>query len=142
MGELGHWSRRACGNDAAHKLPSSRTNRTGVEWREYGYFNPATIGLDFEKMIADIQAAPEGSVIVLHGEGLGWLGGIDCRRRVLALVGVRWVGAGLGSARQADSPPTDPTRRLRAQPDRHRPHQGAVGSNRRRDRGEEPLCLL
>ncbi|GAQ79617.1 chloroplastic aspartate aminotransferase [Klebsormidium nitens] len=39
----------------------------GVEWKEYRYFNPATIGLDFEGMMADIEAAPNGSVIVLHG---------------------------------------------------------------------------
>eukprot|EP00271_Cylindrocystis_brebissonii_P009765 TRINITY_DN24_c0_g1_i1.p1 TRINITY_DN24_c0_g1~~TRINITY_DN24_c0_g1_i1.p1 ORF type:complete len:521 (-),score=112.77 TRINITY_DN24_c0_g1_i1:503-1945(-) len=39
----------------------------GVPWGEYKYFNPATVGLDFEGMIADIKAAPDGSVIVLHG---------------------------------------------------------------------------
>lgn len=39
----------------------------GVPWGEYRYFNPETVGLDFEGMIQDIEAAPEGSVIVLHG---------------------------------------------------------------------------
>lgn len=39
----------------------------GVEWKEYRYFDPETVGLDFEGMLADIKAAPEGSVIVLHG---------------------------------------------------------------------------
>ena len=39
----------------------------GVEWEYYTYFDPETIGLDFEGMIRDIKAAPEGSVIVLHG---------------------------------------------------------------------------
>eukprot|EP01023_Acetabularia_acetabulum_P021816 TRINITY_DN2155_c0_g1_i1.p1 TRINITY_DN2155_c0_g1~~TRINITY_DN2155_c0_g1_i1.p1 ORF type:complete len:483 (-),score=117.69 TRINITY_DN2155_c0_g1_i1:1059-2375(-) len=38
----------------------------GVEWEYYRYFDPETVGLDFEGMVADIKAAPEGSVIVLH----------------------------------------------------------------------------
>lgn len=40
---------------------------SGVEWKEYKYYDAATIGLDLEGMIADINAAPEGSVFVLHG---------------------------------------------------------------------------
>jgi len=39
----------------------------GVEWKMYRYFDPDTIGLDFEGMKEDIKAAPDGSVIVLHG---------------------------------------------------------------------------
>ena len=39
----------------------------GVEWKYYRYFDPATVGLDFEGMKEDIKAAPKGSVIVLHG---------------------------------------------------------------------------
>ena len=31
------------------------------------YFDPETVGLDFEGMAEDLQAAPEGSIIVLHG---------------------------------------------------------------------------
>lgn len=31
------------------------------------YFDAETIGLDFAGMIADLEAAPEGSVILLHG---------------------------------------------------------------------------
>jgi aspartate aminotransferase len=27
----------------------------GVEWKEYRYFNPETVGLDFEGMMADIE---------------------------------------------------------------------------------------
>jgi len=58
-----------------------------VEWKTYRYFDPKTVGLDFEGarrqrrqrgvlaprsrphpgLLADIKAAPEGSVIVLHG---------------------------------------------------------------------------
>lgn len=39
----------------------------GLEWEYYRYFDPETIGLDFAGMKEDIAAAPEGSVIVLHG---------------------------------------------------------------------------
>ncbi|EIE18335.1 aspartate aminotransferase [Coccomyxa subellipsoidea C-169] len=39
----------------------------GVEWKWYRYFDPKTVGLDFEGLMEDIRAAPEGSVIVLHG---------------------------------------------------------------------------
>ena len=35
--------------------------------REYRYFDPATNGLDINGMLADLEAAPEGSIIVLHG---------------------------------------------------------------------------
>lgn len=38
-----------------------------MEWQEYTYFNPKTVDLDFEAMVADIRAAPDGSVILLHG---------------------------------------------------------------------------
>jgi len=39
----------------------------GVEWKYYRYFDPETVGLDFEGMKEDIKAAPKGSIIVLHG---------------------------------------------------------------------------
>ena len=39
----------------------------GAEWKEYRYYDKATIGLDLEGMIADLNAAPAGSVICLHG---------------------------------------------------------------------------
>ena len=32
------------------------------------YFDPETVGLDFEGMIQDIEAAPNGSIILLHGQ--------------------------------------------------------------------------
>lgn len=40
----------------------------GVEWKWYRYFDPKTVGLDFEGLMEDIRAAPEGSIIVLHGK--------------------------------------------------------------------------
>nr|KJB55010.1 hypothetical protein B456_009G060500 [Gossypium raimondii] len=42
-------------------------NDAKVPWSEYRYYDPKTVGLDFEGMIADIKAAPEGSFILLHG---------------------------------------------------------------------------
>jgi aspartate aminotransferase len=42
-------------------------NDAGVPWSEYRYFDPKTVGLDFEGMIADIKDAPNGSIILLHG---------------------------------------------------------------------------
>ncbi|KAL6911639.1 hypothetical protein ACP4OV_000444 [Aristida adscensionis] len=42
-------------------------NDARVPWSEYRYYNPKTVGLDFEGMIADIEAAPEGSFVLLHG---------------------------------------------------------------------------
>jgi len=39
----------------------------GVPWDTYRYFKPETVGLDFEGMIEDIEKAPAGSVILLHG---------------------------------------------------------------------------
>ncbi|KAH9330590.1 hypothetical protein KI387_002698, partial [Taxus chinensis] len=40
---------------------------SGVPWSEYRYYDPKTGGLDFEGMLADIKAAPNGSFILLHG---------------------------------------------------------------------------
>lgn len=41
-----------------------------MEWKWYRYFEPKTVGLDFEGMMEDIKSAPEGSVIILHGAQL------------------------------------------------------------------------
>jgi aspartate aminotransferase len=40
---------------------------SGVEWKEYKYYDPVSIGLDLEGMIESINAAPKGSVFILHG---------------------------------------------------------------------------
>lgn len=39
-------------------------------WFACRYFDPETVGLDFEGMASDLEAAPEGSIIVLHGQSL------------------------------------------------------------------------
>eukprot|EP01113_Clastostelium_recurvatum_P006494 TRINITY_DN1292_c0_g1_i1.p1 TRINITY_DN1292_c0_g1~~TRINITY_DN1292_c0_g1_i1.p1 ORF type:complete len:441 (+),score=116.37 TRINITY_DN1292_c0_g1_i1:26-1348(+) len=38
----------------------------GLEVREYRYFDKNTLGLDFDGLIGDMDAAPRGSVFVLH----------------------------------------------------------------------------
>lgn len=42
-------------------------NDARVPWSEYRYYDPKTVGLDFDGMILDIKAAPEGSFVLLHG---------------------------------------------------------------------------
>ena len=37
-----------------------------LDVKKYKYYNEKTIGLDFEGMIADMKAAPEGSIMLLH----------------------------------------------------------------------------
>ncbi|KAG6409521.1 hypothetical protein SASPL_127561 [Salvia splendens] len=42
-------------------------NDAGVPWSEYRYYDPKTVGLDFDGMISDIKAAPAGSFVLVHG---------------------------------------------------------------------------
>jgi len=39
---------------------------SGVQIKNYRYYNPKNFGLDLEGLLADLKAAPEGSVILLH----------------------------------------------------------------------------
>jgi len=39
---------------------------SGLKVEKYRYYNPETIGLDFEGMIADIKAMPKNSIVFLH----------------------------------------------------------------------------
>jgi len=39
---------------------------SGLDVQKYRYYNKDTIGLDFEGMVADLKAAPEGSMVLLH----------------------------------------------------------------------------
>lgn len=39
---------------------------SGLEVKQYKYYNKDTIGLDFEGMIADLKAAPNKSIVLLH----------------------------------------------------------------------------
>lgn len=44
-----------------------------MPWKEYRYFDPETVGLDFAGLMEDLRAAPDGSIILLHGA----CGGLD-----------------------------------------------------------------
>jgi aspartate aminotransferase len=39
---------------------------SGLELHKYRYYNKDTIGLDFDGMVGDLRAAPEGSIVLLH----------------------------------------------------------------------------
>ncbi|KAK5712269.1 aspartate transaminase aat1 [Elasticomyces elasticus] len=39
---------------------------SGLEVKQYRYYDKSTIGLDFDGMVADIKAMPKGSIILLH----------------------------------------------------------------------------
>ena len=39
---------------------------SGLEVAKYRYYNKDTIGLDFDGMVEDLKAAPEGSIVLLH----------------------------------------------------------------------------
>ncbi|OCT48223.1 Aspartate aminotransferase, mitochondrial [Cladophialophora carrionii] len=39
---------------------------SGLEVKQYKYYNKDTIGLDFDGMIADLKSFPDGSVVLLH----------------------------------------------------------------------------
>ncbi len=65
------------------------------------YFDPETVGLDFEGMCSDLESAPEGSIIVLHGKLTQYTQTACCRvdqkhNRFLALItdrsGLRFPG--------------------------------------------------
>ncbi|RSH78378.1 aspartate transaminase aat1 [Apiotrichum porosum] len=40
--------------------------RAGLQSEKYSYFDPATVGLNFEAMKKDIENMPEGSIVLLH----------------------------------------------------------------------------
>ncbi len=39
----------------------------GLEFRSYRYYDPATHGVDFDGMVADLRAARPGEIVLLHG---------------------------------------------------------------------------
>ena len=48
---------------ANHKAVFSHA---GLEVEQYSYYDPKTIGLDFEGMTRDIKAAPKGNIFLFH----------------------------------------------------------------------------
>ena len=51
-----------CGRKSSYRL-----HNVSIQVEKYRYFDPETVGLDFEGMLEDIRNAPEGSIILLHG---------------------------------------------------------------------------
>ena len=43
-------------------------SNAGVKWEFYRYFDPETVGLDFDGLMEDIRNAPNESIILLHGK--------------------------------------------------------------------------
>ncbi|KAL8380815.1 hypothetical protein RB595_005214 [Gaeumannomyces hyphopodioides] len=41
-------------------------NHSGLKVEKYRYYNKDTIGLDFEGLVADVKAAPKGSIFLFH----------------------------------------------------------------------------
>mmetsp|Transcript_102476 Transcript_102476/g.293380 ORF Transcript_102476/g.293380 Transcript_102476/m.293380 type:complete len:349 (-) Transcript_102476:206-1252(-) len=46
--------------------PDKIMEKAGLDVKRYRYFEPTTKGLDYDGMIEDLKAAPEGSIILLH----------------------------------------------------------------------------
>lgn len=61
---------------------------SGLQWKYYRYFDPESIGLDFQGMKEDINKAPDGSIIVLHGVHLS----LPSRRGKAAYHSCLWIG--------------------------------------------------
>ncbi len=40
---------------------------TGLQLSEYRYYDPATHGVDFDGMVADLERAKQGDIVLLHG---------------------------------------------------------------------------
>lgn len=39
---------------------------SGLDWKEYTYYNPSNFGLNFQAMLTDLNAAPDHSIVLLH----------------------------------------------------------------------------
>ena len=39
---------------------------SGLDWKEYTYYNPNNFGLNFQAMLTDLNAAPDHSIVLLH----------------------------------------------------------------------------
>jgi len=84
-------------------------NDEGVKWANYRYFDAETVGLDFKGMMADLEAAPAGSVVLLHGcahnptgidptpEQWGQIAELCKRRGLLPFFDVAYQGFASGS---------------------------------------------
>lgn len=57
-------------------IPNPRLQPSLPLVSRYRYFDPKTVGLDFDGMTEDIKAAPDGSIILLHGGSGGGCTGL------------------------------------------------------------------
>jgi hypothetical protein len=80
-GGHGTWGRGALQAAQAGDGPPTRAYLAPLTSRLWllapRYYDPATVGLDFAGMVEDLRAAPDGSVVVLHGGGGVLHGGCD-----------------------------------------------------------------
>jgi aromatic-amino-acid transaminase len=80
----------------------------GFEVHSYPYYDPATHGLDFSRMLAALERAEEGSVVVLHAcchnptgvdpDAAQWRQIVDCvvRRKLVPFLDIAYQGFGEG----------------------------------------------
>jgi aspartate/tyrosine/aromatic aminotransferase len=85
----------------------------GLETATYPYFDAATNGLAFEKMLAALREIPKGDVVLLHGcchnptgvdptaDAWSQIGDVVAERGLLPLVDFAYQGFGLGLAEDA-----------------------------------------
>lgn len=65
-----YWrSRVALLSSPSWPLHDLMAQRAGLEVRRYRYYDAGTRGLDYEGMLEDLRAAPEGAILVLQGCG-------------------------------------------------------------------------
>jgi aspartate aminotransferase len=80
----------------------------GLQFRTYRYYSPERKGLDFDAMLADLEQASPGDVVLLHGcchnpsgvdlSAVQWqqLGSLLAERRLLPMVDFAYQGMGSG----------------------------------------------
>ena len=80
----------------------------GLQFKTYRYYSPEMKGLDFEAMLADLEAAQAGDVVLLHGcchnpsgvdptlEQWGVLAELMSERQLLPMIDFAYQGMGAG----------------------------------------------
>jgi aspartate aminotransferase len=80
----------------------------GLQFKTYRYYSPEMKGLDFEAMLADLQGAQSGDVVLLHGcchnpsgvdpslEQWGVLADLMAERQLLPMIDFAYQGMGSG----------------------------------------------
>ncbi len=80
----------------------------GLQFKTYRYYSPVMEGLDFEAMLADLESAQAGDVVLLHGcchnpsgvdptlEQWALLGDLLAQRQLLPMIDFAYQGMGAG----------------------------------------------